>query len=64
MELIQSAAAEEEVTFLGTDINEDGGKAILVAGAPVARDGDEGAPSASGPCNGGCSQQRLTFISV
>ena len=41
MGLIQSAAAEEDVTFLGTDINEDGGKAILVAGAPVARDGDE-----------------------
>ena len=42
MVLIQSAAAEEEVTFLGTDINEDGGKAILLAGAPIARDGDEG----------------------
>lgn len=42
MALIQSVAAEEEITFLGTDINEDGGKAILVAGAPVARDGDEG----------------------
>jgi class 3 adenylate cyclase/tetratricopeptide (TPR) repeat protein len=42
MALIQLAAAEEEITFLGTDINEDGGKAILVAGAPIARDGDEG----------------------
>ena len=42
MTLIQKAAADEEVTFLGTDINEDGGKAILVAGAPIARDGAEG----------------------
>ena len=42
MTFIQSAADAEGVTFLGTDINEDGGKAILVAGAPVARAGDEG----------------------
>ena len=42
MSLIQTVADDEQVTFLGTDINEDGAKAILVAGAPVAREGDEG----------------------
>lgn len=42
MTFIQTAADAEGVTFLGTDINEDGGKVILVAGAPIARDGDEG----------------------
>lgn len=42
MKVIQSAAEDEEITFLATDINEDGGKAILVAGAPVARAEDEG----------------------
>lgn len=42
MVLIQSAADDEGVTFLGSDINEDGAKVILVAGAPVAREGDEG----------------------
>jgi class 3 adenylate cyclase/tetratricopeptide (TPR) repeat protein len=38
---IQSAVDDEEVTFLATDINEDGGKVILAAGAPVAREEDE-----------------------
>jgi class 3 adenylate cyclase len=38
---IQSAVDEEGVTFLATDINEDGGKVILTAGAPVAKDEDE-----------------------
>lgn len=42
MAVIQAAAAEEEITFLATDINEDGGKAIIVAGAPVARAEDAG----------------------
>ncbi len=42
MGAIQEAADIEEITFLATDINEDGGKAILVAGAPVARHEDEG----------------------
>lgn len=40
--LIQEAALEGDVTFLATDINDDGGKVILVTGAPVARDEDEG----------------------
>jgi class 3 adenylate cyclase/tetratricopeptide (TPR) repeat protein len=38
---IVSAIDDEEVTFLATDINEDGGKVILAAGAPVAREEDE-----------------------
>jgi class 3 adenylate cyclase/tetratricopeptide (TPR) repeat protein len=38
---IQSAVDDEGVTFLATDINEDGGKVILTAGAPVAREEDE-----------------------
>jgi class 3 adenylate cyclase/tetratricopeptide (TPR) repeat protein len=42
MTIIQEAADDEGVTFLATDINEDGGKVILVAGAPVAREDDEG----------------------
>lgn len=40
--VIQEAALAEDVTFLATDINEDGAKAILVAGAPVAREDSEG----------------------
>jgi len=40
--IIQDAADEEGVAFLATDINEDGGKVILVAGAPSAREDDEG----------------------
>ena len=38
----QRAAEEHGVTFLGTDIDHDGGKVILVAGAPLARGDDEG----------------------
>lgn len=40
--LIQRAAFEEGITFLGTDINEDGAKAILVSGVPFAQEEDEG----------------------
>jgi predicted ATPase/class 3 adenylate cyclase len=38
---IQEAAHDHGVTFLGTDVAPDGGKVILVAGAPVASDRDE-----------------------
>ncbi len=38
----QFAADTESVTFLGTDIDHDGGKVILVAGAPVSLGDDEG----------------------
>ena len=37
----QRAADEHEVTFLGTDIDHDGGKIILVAGVPRAMGDDE-----------------------
>ena len=40
--VIQAAADEEGVTFLASDINEDGGKVILVAGLPRSREDDEG----------------------
>ncbi len=40
--IIQDAADAEDVTFLATDINEDGGKVILVAGAPSVHEDDEG----------------------
>ena len=39
---IQRATADNGVTFLGTDIDHDGGKIILVAGAPLALGDDEG----------------------
>ena len=39
---VQRAAEENGVTFLGTDIDHDGGKIILVAGAPNALGDDEG----------------------
>jgi class 3 adenylate cyclase/tetratricopeptide (TPR) repeat protein len=39
---IQRATADNGVTFLGTDIDHDGGKVILVAGAPHALGDDEG----------------------
>ena len=39
---VQRAAEENGVTFLGTDIDHDGGKVILVAGAPNALGDDEG----------------------
>ena len=38
----QRATSEHGVTFLGTDIDHDGGKVILVAGAPNALGDDEG----------------------
>lgn len=38
----QEAADTEGVTFLATDIDEDGGKVILVAGVPGAQEDDEG----------------------
>jgi class 3 adenylate cyclase/tetratricopeptide (TPR) repeat protein len=39
---VQRAAEDNGVTFLGTDIDRDGGKIILVAGAPNALGDDEG----------------------
>ncbi|MCA1832112.1 MAG: AAA family ATPase [Actinomycetota bacterium] len=38
---VQKAVAEYEICFLGTDIDADGGKIILIAGAPQASDNDE-----------------------
>ncbi|MGZ4753815.1 MAG: adenylate/guanylate cyclase domain-containing protein [Acidimicrobiia bacterium] len=38
---VQTAADEHEVTFLGTDIDHNGGKIILVAGVPRAMGDDE-----------------------
>jgi class 3 adenylate cyclase/tetratricopeptide (TPR) repeat protein len=38
----QRAVDPEDVTFLATDIDADGGKIILVAGAPAGRPDDEG----------------------
>ncbi|MFP4554707.1 MAG: adenylate/guanylate cyclase domain-containing protein, partial [Actinomycetota bacterium] len=40
--VIQQAAYEEGVTFLGTDINADGAKVILVSGVPFSQEEDEG----------------------
>jgi class 3 adenylate cyclase/tetratricopeptide (TPR) repeat protein len=37
----QAACEAHGVTFLGTDVDHDGGKLILVAGAPTARGDDE-----------------------
>ncbi len=37
---VQAATAEFEVTLLGSDVDEDGGKLILVSGAPIATDTD------------------------
>ena len=39
---VQHAADAEDVTFLASDIDENGGKIILTAGVPVAREDDEG----------------------
>jgi class 3 adenylate cyclase/tetratricopeptide (TPR) repeat protein len=39
---VQTAVDEEGVTFLATDIDADGGKIILAAGVPSAREDDEG----------------------
>ncbi len=40
--LIQEAARDGGASFLATDINEDGGKVILVTGAPTSQEDDEG----------------------
>lgn len=40
--LVQEAAEKHEVSYLDSDIDADGGKIYLAAGAPVARDDDEG----------------------
>ncbi len=42
VEAIESAVELEEVTFLASDVDRDGGKVILTAGVPVAREDDEG----------------------
>lgn len=39
---IQRASDENGVTFLGSDVDRDGGKVILVAGAPLAQGDDDG----------------------
>ncbi|HSJ27867.1 MAG TPA: adenylate/guanylate cyclase domain-containing protein [Acidimicrobiia bacterium] len=39
---VQAATDEEQVTFLATDIDADGGKIILTTGAPVTQVDDEG----------------------
>ena len=39
---VQQAADEEGVTFLSTDIDDDGGKVILTTGVPATREDDEG----------------------
>lgn len=39
---VQEAADSESVTFLGSDIDADGGKLILTAGVPTSRHDDEG----------------------
>jgi class 3 adenylate cyclase/tetratricopeptide (TPR) repeat protein len=38
---IQAAVSEHGICFLGTDIDRDGGKVILTAGAPESSDNDE-----------------------
>lgn len=38
---VQEAVAEHGICFLGTDIDRNGGKVILIAGAPQATDNDE-----------------------
>ena len=42
VEVVQRHAEHNGVTFLGTDIDHDGGKIILVGGAPNALGDDEG----------------------
>ncbi len=39
---VQQAAADESVTFLASDIDEDGGKSILITGVPTTQEDDEG----------------------
>lgn len=40
--LVQEVVETEDVTFLGTDVDADGGKIILVAGAPTAYEDADG----------------------
>jgi class 3 adenylate cyclase len=40
--VVQSAVDEELVTFLATDIDENGGKVILASGVPATREDDDG----------------------
>ncbi|HKZ19102.1 MAG TPA: adenylate/guanylate cyclase domain-containing protein [Acidimicrobiia bacterium] len=42
IEAVQGAADKEDVTFLASDIDADGGKVILVSGVPESRHDDEG----------------------
>jgi class 3 adenylate cyclase len=42
VDVVQAAADEEGVTLLGTDVDGDGGKLILVAGVPQTQEDDEG----------------------
>jgi predicted ATPase/class 3 adenylate cyclase len=39
---VQAAVDDDGVTFLGTDADKDGGKLIVIGGAPTALDDDEG----------------------
>jgi class 3 adenylate cyclase/tetratricopeptide (TPR) repeat protein len=41
--VVQAAVDAERVTFLATDLDQDGGKVILVAGVPTSREDNEGA---------------------
>lgn len=42
IEAVQGAADKEDLTFLASDIDADGGKVILVSGVPESRHDDEG----------------------
>ncbi|HSF85675.1 MAG TPA: adenylate/guanylate cyclase domain-containing protein [Acidimicrobiia bacterium] len=42
IDVIQDAVDIEGVTFLATDINEDGGKVLVSAGAPAVQEDDDG----------------------
>lgn len=41
VEVVQDACAHHEVTFLGTDVDRDGGKVLLATGTPSASPDDE-----------------------
>ena len=41
MSVVETAVDEQEVTFLGSDVDADGGKLILTAGAPKVTGDDE-----------------------
>ncbi len=41
VEAVQSACEEHDVCFLESDVDQDGGRIVLVAGAPVASENDE-----------------------